>query len=163
VLGDGRFVVGYSVAPFIADAPMWPEGLLEALPQRDRHHTSRPERNTTPRPHTGEPEYVPEITASLKLRSQYLLRTVEHARKDERHNTVYWAACRFGNMIGEGKIKSEIAEKLLFSSAKFNGKWDEEDLQATIRDGLRTGKEEWDQWAARKRTGCDVDQAMCEW
>jgi hypothetical protein len=157
VLGEGRFVVGYSVAPFVADAPVWPN------PELPKRHTSR-ERNTPARPITlataSTITHPLAPTQSVLLRSKYLLRNVERAQPDNRHNLVYWAACRFGNMIGEGKIKPAIAEQLLFQAAQACGVWDNEHLRATIRDGLRTGEEEWADAVLKGRAGV-VDQPEC--
>jgi hypothetical protein len=100
-------------------------------------------------------------TQSVFLRSKYLLRHVERAEQNNRHNLVYWAACRFGNMIGEGKIKPAIAEQLLFQAAQACGVWDNDHLRATIRDGLRTGEEEWMAADLKGRAGV-VDTPECE-
>jgi hypothetical protein len=48
-------------------------------------------------------------------------------------------------MIGEGKIKTKVAEQLLIEAAKANGIWNDhpDNCLTTIRDGLREGNEEW--------------------
>jgi hypothetical protein len=58
---------------------------------------------------------------------------------------LHWTACRFGNIIGEGKIRTNVAEQLLVEAAKANGIWNErpDNCLQTIRDGMQTGKEEW--------------------
>jgi hypothetical protein len=144
VLGEGRFVVGYSIAPFITDAPKWPEWLLAELPKRDlgRNNAS----TTHMLPFTSKP--IPLfITQSVPIRSKYLLREIERAERTNRNNMLHWASCRFGNMIGEGKFRSkENAEKLLAEAAKVSGVWSEDGeaaCLATIRSGLETGIEEW--------------------
>jgi hypothetical protein len=65
---------------------------------------------------------------------------------------LYWTACRFGNMIGEGKIKTEIAEHLLIEGAKVNGIWkdDPNNCLTTIRDGLLEGMDQWVQAKDRR-------------
>jgi hypothetical protein len=49
-------------------------------------------------------------------------------------------------MFAEGKIKREVAERLLEGAAKINGLWREdgaEAVRATIRSGIETGIESW--------------------
>jgi hypothetical protein len=87
--------------------------------------------------------HTPVPTASVLLRTEYLLRDLERAQPDNRHFLLYWTACRFGNMVGEGKLTPAVAEKLLFWSAQRCGVWERERLLSTIRDGLHTGEEEW--------------------
>jgi hypothetical protein len=98
-----------------------------------------------------------EATSSVVLRSKYLLIKLERTAKGNRHKMLYWTACRFGNVIGEGKIKIKVAEHLLVEAAKVNGIWndDPDNCLTTIRDGLRKGREEWVAWAQSKRAdGC---------
>ena len=61
-------------------------------------------------------------------------------------------------MIGERRIKTEVAKDLLIEGAKVNGSWkkDPEHCLETIRDGLRKGEQEWIEWDAGKRAGCVV-------
>jgi hypothetical protein len=93
-----------------------------------------------------------QATGSVTLRSKYLLDGLERALIGNRHDMVYWTSCRFGNMIGEGKMKTEVAECLLVGVAKTNGIWKANPGKclATIRDGLREGMEE---WLRHKRAG----------
>jgi hypothetical protein len=86
-----------------------------------------------------------QATASAFLRSKYLLLDLERCPVGNRHKLLYWTACRFGNMIGEGKMKWEVAEHLLVGAAKANGLWrdDPDNCLVTIRDGLREGKDQW--------------------
>jgi hypothetical protein len=86
-----------------------------------------------------------EATGSVVLRSKYLLLKLERTAKGNRHKMLYWTACRFGNMVGEGKVKPEIAEHLLIGAAKANHIWndDPDNCLTTIRDGLREGKNQW--------------------
>jgi hypothetical protein len=86
------------------------------------------------------------------LRSKYLILDLERCHPGNRHNKLYWTACRFGNMVGEGKITTKVAEHLLIGATKANGLWGErpDSCLQTIRDGLRDGEEEWD---AGKRAG----------
>jgi hypothetical protein len=85
-----------------------------------------------------------QATGSVVLRSKYLLQSLERTPEGNRHKMLLWVACRFGNMIGEGKMKTEVAECLLVGAAKANGLWKErpDNCLQTIRDGLRRGIEE---------------------
>jgi hypothetical protein len=152
VLGHGRFVVGYAV----------PEGECPELPGVFRQGLiaeNRANKNNPIRPFTFT--RTPSPTSSPVLRSKYLILDLERAIKTNRHNMLYWTSCRLGNMIGEGKIKTEIAEHLLIEGAKANGIWREEpdNCLTTIRDGLRRGKEEWVAWAQSKRADVCVSSA----
>jgi hypothetical protein len=71
------------------------------------------------------------------VRSYYLQREIEMAQDGDRNNTIYWAACRFGEMVREGKISREVAEGLLLSSCRILFRepvWPE--VRETIRYGL---------------------------
>ena len=84
-------------------------------------------------------------TGSVVVRSKYLLLKLEQSPVGNRHKMLHWTACRFGNIIGEGKIRTNVAEQLLVEAAKANGIWNEcpDNCLQTIRDGMQTGKEEW--------------------
>jgi hypothetical protein len=93
-----------------------------------------------------QPDYSePQATFNVTLRSKTLIRRLERCSVGNRHKLLYWTACRFGNMIGEGKIKINVAEHLLTGAAKINGLWkdDPENCLTTIRDGLRCGIGGW--------------------
>lgn len=55
-------------------------------------------------------------------------------------------------MIGEGKIKIEVAEVLLIGAAKVNRVWhdDPDNCLTTIRDGLREGADQWVQLGGKR-------------
>jgi bifunctional DNA primase/polymerase-like protein len=93
-----------------------------------------------------------QATGSAFLRSKYLIQDLERCPSGNRHKLLYWTACRFGNMIGEGKIKTEVAEVLLIGAAKSNGLWkdDPENCLKTIQDGLRDGRDQWAQLRGRR-------------
>jgi hypothetical protein len=159
VLGHGRMVVAYALAPFITPAPVLPRDLLDRLPRAKAGNG----KNTTThrRPFIG----TPSPTGSTFLRSKYLILDLERATAGNRHCLQFWTACRFGNMIGEGKFKSrEVAEHLLIEAAKVNGDWyeDPDDCLRTIRDGLREGEEEWIAWNAGKRAAGGVLEIEAE-
>jgi hypothetical protein len=159
ILGDGRFVVGYAVEPFVAACPVLSSDLLGRLPGLREGGTQK----HTMRPSISKPRPDPTPTQSVALRSKYLLRKVEQAtppsngQPGERNATLHWASCRHGNMIGEGSFKSrEVAEHLLIEAAKVCGIWQddgEEQCLATIRSGIETGIKEWHDFEIRGRIG----------
>jgi hypothetical protein len=70
------------------------------------------------------------------------LSSVAHAPEGSRNDWLFWAACRFGAFIAEGRVITEVAEQLLFSSAEACGLVQDDGRQsvmATIASGLRTG------------------------
>ena len=86
-----------------------------------------------------------QSTLSVPLRSTYLLRGVERAEPGNRNALLHWSACRFGNMVGEGRIQRGVAEQLLVGGAKTCGLWREDgeaQCRATIKSGLDAGIEE---------------------
>jgi hypothetical protein len=97
------------------------------------------------RPSTFHSAKPLQATNSTCVRSKYLLLKLERTYPGNRHKMLHWTACRFGNMVGESKMKIEVAEHLLIEAAKANGLWQErpDNCLRTIRDGLQTGKEEW--------------------
>lgn len=70
------------------------------------------------------------------------LSEVVHAGKGFRNDWLFWAACRFGEFIAEGRLRREVAEQLLLAAASDLVE-DKDDgphsVMATIRSGLRTG------------------------
>jgi hypothetical protein len=91
-------------------------------------------------------------TGSVKLRSIYILNKVERAKPGERNRLLFWGSCRHGEMIGEGRIKREIAEALLEGAAKTNGlrRDGADQVRATIRSGIETGIKQWNAMAGDK-------------
>jgi hypothetical protein len=68
------------------------------------------------------------------------LSVVVHAPNGTRNDRLFWAACRFGEFIAEGRLRPEVAGHLLFAAA--NGLVEDDGRQsvmATIASGLRTG------------------------
>ena len=147
VLGTSAFVVGYTL----------PQGAIPDLPEmfwrtRDGKHREehREEENTTLLPIIARhphPYRTQFRTHNVQVRSKRILREIERAkRNDNRNKCLHWGAARLGNMIAEGVIAQEVAEKLLVGAAKTNGLWREDgeaQCLATIRGGIRAGIEEW--------------------
>jgi len=69
------------------------------------------------------------------------LSVVVHGDKGSRNARLFWAACRFGEFIAEGRLRSEVAEQLLFAAAPPDLAKDDGDqsVVATIASGLRNG------------------------
>jgi hypothetical protein len=65
---------------------------------------------------------------------------VVHAEKGSRNDWVFWAACRFSEFVAEGRLRPEVAERLLFTAASDLASDDGAgSVRATIASGLRTG------------------------
>ena len=81
----------------------------------------------------------------IQKRVRRILQVVECARHgDGRNDKLYWAACRFSEMIADGVMPEAIAWKLLEGAARVCGHVAKHGLvqtRATIASGLRTGME----------------------
>jgi Bifunctional DNA primase/polymerase, N-terminal len=164
VLGTSKFAVAYGMVD-PDEVPELPAWVLKALPRAQRTPTHREahthihrEANINMRPvheakissseaklSSDEARKSPSPTLSVPLRSKHLLRSVENGEPGNRNNLLHWSACRFGNMIGEGKMLRNVAEQLLVAAAKGSGLWREDgeaQCQATIKSGLDVGIEE---------------------
>jgi hypothetical protein len=65
---------------------------------------------------------------------------VAHASEGSRNDWLFWAACRFGEFLAEGRLRREVAEQLLFAAANGLVRTDgQQSVLATIASGLRTG------------------------
>lgn len=152
VLGTSKFAVAYAMVDPAAVPPL-PAGLLGALPRARHHHSSSHpplKNNMRPTERSHEPgcdlrSHRVQPTLSVPLRSTYLLRGVERAEPGNRNALLHWSACRFGNMVGEGRMLRSVAEQLLVGGAKACGLWREDgeaQCRATIKSGLDAGIEE---------------------
>jgi hypothetical protein len=155
VLGTSKFAVAYGMVD-PAEVPELPGWVLRALPRvratqsiGEAHTQDIGEKHINMRPvprtqSSSNPSFV-QSTLSAPVRSARLVRCVEHSAPGNRNNLLHWAACRFGNMVGEGKLQRNVAEHLLISAAKTCGLWREDgeaQCRATIRSGLDVGIEE---------------------
>jgi putative DNA primase/helicase len=87
-------------------------------------------------------EHPGAATVNLCRRTERILRIVEQAKPRTRNVKLYWAACRFGEIIGEGRLEPKVAQKLLKSAAQLCGLVrddGERAVVATILSGLRRG------------------------
>jgi hypothetical protein len=157
VRAEGGFAVwwpreGYEVVGVVVAE--WPEEILRLVRRSgDGSGTTREHVNSAHADVNGDADVMdggvrPEPTGSVKLRGKYLLLKVEKAQRGNRNNMLHWAACRFGEMIGEGKIKREIAEQLLEGACRLNRLWmdDPREVRATIKSGLDQGIQAWMAW-----------------
>jgi hypothetical protein len=67
-----------------------------------------------------------------------LVRTVVRASEGERNQTLFWAACRAGKAVREGKAANEFVTDVLVEAAAHAGLSRPEAVR-TIDSGLRTG------------------------
>ncbi|MFZ2077445.1 MAG: bifunctional DNA primase/polymerase [Xanthobacteraceae bacterium] len=144
----GRVLCPGPVAPL----PGW---LHEALAEPGEMATT-PQKQVHPLiPKSGSVPKSVQTTGSVTLRSKTLILDLERTPVGNRHKMLHWVACRFGNMIGEGRMTNEVAECLLVGAAKSNGLWRErpDNCLQTIRDGLRKGRDQWVQ-VRDKRVDC---------
>jgi hypothetical protein len=142
VRGDGGYVIWWPKEGYpVIDRPLapWPEWLVALTTNA---HSVRTVEGRMYRSHSHG---GPEPTVNLKLRSSYILNKVSRAQVGERNRLLFWGSCRHGEMIGEGRIKREIAESLLEGAAKTNGLWRDgaDGVRATIRSGIETGIKQW--------------------
>jgi hypothetical protein len=84
------------------------------------------------------------LSKSMSRRDQRrvcgILSGVAHAAEGSRNDWLFWAACRFGEFVAEGRLRSDVAEQLLFAAASGLAKSDgHQPVLATIASGLRTG------------------------
>jgi hypothetical protein len=68
-----------------------------------------------------------------------LIRTVRDASEGQRHPTLFWAACRAGELVAEGAIGSRAAVAALVQGAMDGGGKDQGKAEATARDGIARG------------------------
>ena len=73
-------------------------------------------------------------------RLEALSRTVRNAPEGTRHRALFWAACRAGEMVAEGRIGPDTAAADLARAAMDGGGRDRKNAEATARDGIKRGK-----------------------
>jgi hypothetical protein len=157
VRAEGGFVIwwpreGLEVSGEVGE---WPEEILKLVLKSEdggvtiRHHVKSAHAHGDG---AGDIDCVrvgePERTVSVKLRGKYLLLKLERTYRGNRNNCLFWVSCVFGEMIGEGRIKREIAEQLLEGACKVNGLWSDVsgEVKATIKSGLDQGIRRWKAW-----------------
>ena len=148
VRADGGYVIWWPRAGLrvLSDAPVadWPGWLLELA-----------------RPPSGAPAPFQialnglrapggvSTTRNLRKRTEHILRLVERAEEGTRNNRLFWAACRFGEMVAEGVIRETVAVQLLESAATLCGLVADDGMsrvRATITSGLSVGARALETW-----------------
>jgi hypothetical protein len=89
---------------------------------------------------------APVATRNLRHRTKALLRELSSAKGERRDELLFWVAERFREIIGEGKLKPEIAVHLLEGACRTNRLWigDQERCKRTIARAFVTIEEkEW--------------------
>lgn len=85
--------------------------------------------------HTYHPHYVPR-------RVDGLLTNLRGAQEGDRNNTLFWTACRFGEMVAEGRIDPEMIRETLIDVA-IELDLPSGEATATTDSGLNTGSWAW--------------------
>jgi hypothetical protein len=107
------------VAPF----PLW---LIDDGTGAQMGVTARPEADSAVTPilpisssaHRRQRVHSPfEPTINLPRRTEHILRVVETAQPGTRNARLFWAACRFGEIIAEGRLRPAVAEAVLHGYA----------------------------------------------
>lgn len=105
IRADGGYVISWSSADFpcLDDSPLatWPAWLLDAV-------TRKP----MPRPAA---RLIPPHRVGRSIDG--ILRVVATAREGQRNGSLYWGACRFGEMVAAGHLGVGEAEVLLVAAA----------------------------------------------
>jgi hypothetical protein len=125
----------------------WPHDLLGGLQKSDLERENAPLVTAA----TEGAFSSPSKTLNVQRRSHSLVRVVETAPPGARNDRLFWAACRFGEMLAEGAIALEVAAQLLANAAGVCGLVRDDGaaaVLATIRSGL---------WAGMARPYRDLD------
>jgi len=136
VRGDGGYIVvppslGYVIIDRVAPAPLpgWLLALLDPPPPEP--------------PRFMRAELAPAARErATERRFEAVLRVVETAAEGTRHDRLFWAACRCGEMVAAGELDEADAASALVAAALAAGGKDRRNAQATARDGIRRGREE---------------------
>jgi hypothetical protein len=126
----------------IANLPQW---VLEVLtipgPAQGEAGCELSGLNLLPRPNREHPLLCP--TRNLTRRTQRILLVVEKAPVGVRNARLYWAACRFSEIVAEGVLSREVAKQALLSAAQLCGLTRDDGIAATektIASGLSTSR-----------------------
>lgn len=94
-----------------------------------------------PLPRLAPPLTTGQVTREGKQRMLGIVRRVETAAKGERHDVVFWAACRIGGLVATNHVAADLAVAALRAAVDAYGLTPRELAAAerTIRDGMATG------------------------
>ena len=135
----GSYVIAWCLEGLpVTDEPIapWPEWLVIALVGGCSLQVDETV------PSLVRTQRVQPPTLNLSRRTQQILRKVEQAKLHTRNKTLYWAACRFGEIMTEGRLRPKVAFHLLKSAAQICGLVRDDGanaVAATIASGLRRG------------------------
>jgi hypothetical protein len=121
--GTGGYLIWWPAArlPVLSDAPLapWPEWLLAEL---------------RPKPRVVPSNTIVHCGGDRWLRG--LVRTVATAPEGQRNAVLFWAACRAGEAIHDGKTTEDFVTRVLLEAAAHAGLTLRE-AQQTIRSGIQ--------------------------
>jgi hypothetical protein len=102
----------------------WPDWLLrEAMgPAKGEGSEGAHKNSSLPVNGVGDVGGSP-TTCAVGYRLNGILRKVERAQKGKRNHVLFWAACRYAEMIGRGEVQVGIARRLLIAGCEINGLW----------------------------------------
>ena len=132
VRADGGYIIWWPAAGHLKarDAPLsdWPDWLTPPEPPK---LTRTPYVRAWPRP-AGAPY---SISVENKLRG--LARYVAGSPSGQRNATVYWAACRVGELMNVGAVEPAFARDVLIEAATMASASPEFEAQRTVVSALR--------------------------
>jgi len=135
-----------AVQPIYTAAPLFDAGLVDPLADRLASLPGARELVEVPAPlllgtvrrASVPPPCNPQRGGADRFAA--LTRTVRSAAEGSRHPTLYWAACRAGEMVAAGEIEADRAVSELVRAAMDAGGASEVIAKATARDGIARGK-----------------------
>jgi hypothetical protein len=156
VLGHGRMVVAYTLAPFITPAPVLPRDLLDRLPKAQvvNGNSGTQTKHTHGPLMAGAMAEIPKslyfevlrlvplsatVTRHHQRRVIGILRDIVIARHELRNNGLNIGSYWFRPLINDGIVSRAAAERLLFGAAQVCGYVEKDGDRvaiATIRSGL---------------------------
>ena len=144
IKADGGYVVWWpaSLGRVVCEGPVanFPVWVADAV---NGGGCTRWGSETALNPNREHPSLIgPLPTRNLSRRVERIMRVVENAQPGTRNDRAFWAACRFAEIIAEGRLQPSVAEQLLRSAAwlcKLTHTDGEGAVAATIRSGLKRG------------------------
>jgi hypothetical protein len=126
--GDGGYVIWWPALgqPILSEAPpaSWPDWLLAEF-------RSKPQPQQCAFQLSESARALPFLAA--------LVRMVAGAREGERNSLTFWCACRAGEMVAAGKLRTTTAIAVIAEAATRAG-LSRREAERTARSGVRTGE-----------------------